>query len=339
MGKIEWPSEEEKWRSIGFLAIHGVINSIEATVPKGKTREFQLKFIGKYDSNFPYEADKFGRQFRIYLNEAALEDCPTFLYNQLDTQYKNRINDTEFIEDLVLNWGFRFSNNYIVDHNIDHIVKEKGEHVYECFRRGNKPEYNFIASFQEKFRDNAGLCDPTIKDLSDRKPHTKKGKKNSQPLSDAKHYSSHFLTRLGWYGEAYIYELLMRRNEAFYEQMNLDSSEILDIVWHNQGYLTAEMPGRWVDQSVGHGYDLLVNTDQGPFYVEVKASKRKYPVFTMTATEIQKMAKTRERYFLVKINYLERILLDRSPEISVYTNPYEYFFNVDQIKEATFYLE
>ena len=339
MSKIEWPSEEEKWMSIGYLSMNRTISSIEATVPKGKTREFQQKFVGKYDNNFPYEADKFGRQFRIYLREEALEDCPTFLYNQLDTQYKNRINDTEFIEDLVLNWGFRFSNTMPVSYNIDKIVRDKGETIYSYFRRGQKPDIVFMESMLDKYRADDSICAPIIKDLSGRKPHTSIGKKKTQETTITGEYSPRYLMRIGWLGEAYIYELLVKKYQGLYKEMGIDPTEVSDVVWFNQGYTTTNRPGLWEDQSVGHGCDLLISTTKGLFYIEVKASQRKYHLFTMTSSELKKMAEARDRYFLIKINYLERILINQSPEISVYIEPYEYFFNTNQIKEASFYLE
>ena len=64
---INWPNIEEKLRAIGFLSIPGVISAIEATVPKGKTDKFCREFSGHYSPEYPYEADKYGYQFRIYL--------------------------------------------------------------------------------------------------------------------------------------------------------------------------------------------------------------------------------------------------------------------------------
>lgn len=336
MSKIEWPSEQEKWMAIGYLAKRGTISSIEATVPKGKSYEFQRKFRGKFDSNYPYEANKYGRQFRIYLNDT--EGCPTFLYDQLDEQYKNRINDTEFIEELVLDWGFRFSNSSQPELAISRIVRRKGKEVYKYYEQGRQPERTFIKSLKERMAGDDELSLPTIKDLSGAKPH-KSRKKGAKLSQSTKEYPPGYLMHLGWLGEEYIFNLLINKHPALYEELGLTSLSVSDVVWFNQGFQTNPTGMGWEDQSVGYGCDFLIRTTAGVYYIEVKASKRKYPVFTMTAAEIQKMAEAGERYFLIKINYLERILNATSPEVCVYKNPFEYFFNVEQIKEATFYLE
>ena len=50
-------------------------------------------------------------------------------------------------------------------------------------------------------------------------------------------------------------------------------------------------------------------------YIEVKASKRKNGLFTMTSNEMQKMRDEAGTYYLIKIDYLERILKGESPEV------------------------
>ena len=335
MSKIEWPSEKEKWISIGYLAKEGVISSIEATVPKGKTQEFQRKFRNRYDSNYPYEADKYGRQFRIYLNET--EGCPTFLYDQLDEQYKNRINDTEFIEELVLHYGFRFTNKPQNQYEISRIVKEKGEEIYSYFQQGLRGG-DFLRTIRDVIITGENISNPTVKTLIDLKPH-KSSPKGTKSPAEPRTLPPEYLMNLGWLGEAYIYHLLITGCTDIYNGFGLSPKNVSDVVWFNQGFLSEKSPMRWTDQSVGQGCDLLLCTPDGPYYIEVKASKRKYHVFSMTSSEIKKMAETGDRYFLTKVNNLERILLNKSPEVCIYKRPFEYFFTVKQIKEATFYLE
>ena len=100
MASWEWPSIEDKLEAIGYLAVPGVIGSIEATVPKGKAEQFREEYKNSYSEEYPYEADKYGRQFRIYLNDT--EGCPEFLRDHLDGRFGNRINNTKFIDELVL---------------------------------------------------------------------------------------------------------------------------------------------------------------------------------------------------------------------------------------------
>ena len=337
MSKIEWTSEEEKWIAIGYLARRGTISSIEATVPRGKTREFQVKFRGKYDPNYPYEANKYGRQFRIYLNNT--EDCPSFLYNQLDDQYKNRINDTEFIEELVLNYGFRFSNRPQLLFEIDQSVKKKGKVVYAYFCRGLRARYDFIYTLKKKIETGDLASALIVKDCSSIEPHKVSKKGSTTSIDEKMDLPEQYLMNLGWLGEAYVYNLLLNRCDNVYNCLGIPVESVSDVVWFNQGFQTSTHRSYWKDQSVGHGCDLQIRTINGLYYIEVKASKRLYPVFTMTATEIQKMAEAENRYYLVKINYLERILCNDSPEICIYKDPFAYFFNTKQIKEAKFYLE
>ena len=110
MSKIEWPSDSDKFEAIGYLAKPGVIDTIEATVPADKLKKFKDEYHNKYSIEFPYvtkAGSKFGYQFRIYLSDT--EGCPDFLASQLDEKYKNRINDTSFIAELVNEYGFRFT--------------------------------------------------------------------------------------------------------------------------------------------------------------------------------------------------------------------------------------
>ena len=39
MSKIEWPSDEDKFEAIGYLAKPGVVGTIEATVPADKLKK------------------------------------------------------------------------------------------------------------------------------------------------------------------------------------------------------------------------------------------------------------------------------------------------------------
>ena len=41
MANWKWPSVKDKLEAIGYLAVPGVINAIEATVPKGKAEQFR----------------------------------------------------------------------------------------------------------------------------------------------------------------------------------------------------------------------------------------------------------------------------------------------------------
>ena len=44
MAEIKWPSEEDKYEAIGYLAVAGVVSSIEATVPRGQKDKFRKEY-------------------------------------------------------------------------------------------------------------------------------------------------------------------------------------------------------------------------------------------------------------------------------------------------------
>ena len=56
----------------------------------------------------------------------------------------------------------------------------------------------------------------------------------------------------------------------------------------------------------------------------------------MTSKEMQKMRDEAGKYYLIKIDFLERILKDESPEVMVFDSPYDAFFKPEKMKEATF---
>ena len=59
----------------------------------------------------------------------------------------------------------------------------------------------------------------------------------------------------------------------------------------------------------------------------------------MTSNEMQKMRDEAERYYLIKIDYLERILKGESPEVMVFDSPFDTFFRPEKMKEAIFKAE
>ena len=59
----------------------------------------------------------------------------------------------------------------------------------------------------------------------------------------------------------------------------------------------------------------------------------------MTSNEMQKMRDEAGKYYLIKIDFLERILKGESPEVMVFDSPYDVFFKPEKMKEATFKVE
>ena len=162
MSKIEWPSDSDKFEAIGYLAKPGVIDTIEATVPADKLKKFKDEYHNKYSIEFPYvtkAGSKFGYQFRIYLSDT--EGCPDFLASQLDEKYKNRINDTSFIAELVNEYGFRFTKKPQNEEQIRNLVRAKGTNQIRSFEKGFRVYSDFLYALSGKINEG-DLPQPSI---------------------------------------------------------------------------------------------------------------------------------------------------------------------------------
>lgn len=335
MSKIIWPSEIDKYEAIGYLAKLNVIDFIEATVPEDKLEKFMDEYAGKCSYGFPYitkAGSKYGYQFRIYLNDT--DGCPEFLRTQLDDTYKNRINDTRFIAELVKDFGFRFTRESQNLLEIMQKVQLQGEDEFKWFKRGFNSYTNFLESLSDRIAKDVlkapNIVEPTHSPKNKGKTVEKINKKAKTALSDEE------LFTLGWLGEAYIYKMLCAKDKVLLAALGMPSSASFFVTWFNEGY---DNNRKWEDKSVGQGCDIIVSSGEECKYIEVKTSKRKNTLFTMTSNEMQKMEEELENYYLVKIDYLERILNGESPDVIVFDTPYETFFKPKKMKEATFRIE
>lgn len=350
MSKILWPSTADKYEAIGYLAIPGVVAAIEATVPIGKEDRFREEYKGRFTAEYPYTANKYGNQFRIYLND--VEGCPTFLLEQLDSTYGCRINDTSFIKELVLDYGFCFTRgeqNYELIKTI--AFKKANPAERDAFRKGINVYRDFIGDLEKRIFSEDSLSEPTI---SEEKPQKTPSEKRLRSLPQQESVTSltpNQALNIGWLGEAYFYSLLEKKNADVLNALGMSSSTSYEIDWFNKGYNEAETVyegvdpkhiepvKQWVDKSVGKGCDIVVKRPgESDIFIEIKTSKRTAPVFSMTTTEILKMEKEADHYFLVKINNIEKVLYDERPDVMVFNTPFDIFFRPNRIKDATFYL-
>ena len=353
MSNWEWPSEADKVEAIGYLAVEGVVGSIEATVPIGKTEEFRKAYKGKYSEEYPYEANKFGRQFRIYLNDT--EGCPDFLKEHLDGTYGNRINNTAFIDELVTEYGFKFTKEPQDSESIKQIVfkKHSGKEL-DAFRKGFEGYRDFVDQIEEYVDSGKSLTSPNVLEYEE-KSISRRTEKNSESTSEgvSSGYTPNQTMRLGWSGENYIAYLLKSKDESILKSLDIPVDADYEVEWFNEGVQNAEINiettgtrynklyiekvKKWTDQSVGKGCDITVTLDNGDtVYIEVKTSKRAYPYFNMTSVEMQEMELRGDQYALVKVNNFEKVLKSESPDIITIINPFEKLFHPKQMKDATF---
>jgi hypothetical protein len=344
-------SLEEKLEAIGYLAIPGVIGAIEATVPKGKKKQFCDEYVGKYSEEYPYEADKFGKQFRIYLNDT--EGCPESLRNQLDGTYGNRINNTKFIDELVKVYGFRFTRERQNDKLIFAMVRDKhGVKGLDAYRKGFDTYTCFIEEIESFVNEKNQLQSPIALKYKEQKISPKFIGKKVSEAETVSAYSSHQMLKLGWSGEEYIFLLLSNRDKVLLKELNISEKQRYTVNWFNDGVQNAaekyvhhgnmesiaiEKEKVWEDKSVGKGCDIVVAMDTGEeVFIEVKTSRRTYPFFSMTSVEMQEMERRGEQYALIKINNFEKLLKKESPDIITIINPFKRLFHPSHMKEATF---
>ena len=334
LSKIEWPSDADKFEAIGYLAKAGVIEMIEATVPEDKLKKFKDEYCNKYSLEFPYVTkarSKFGYQFRIYLSDT--EGCPDFLATQLDEKYKNRINDTTFIAELVNEYGFRFTKEPQNEEQIRGLVRAKAANHIKSFEKGFSVYSDFLYELSNKINEDV-LPQPSI--VQPKAAGKSKGRKPKNRGEMKSSFTREQLFKLGWLGEIYIYKMLVIKDESLLQELGISITDNYGIEWFNEGVRIGE---EWEDKSVGQGCDIVVSLDDEDLCIEVKSSKRKNSLFTMTSNEMQKMRDKVGKYYLIKIDYLERILKGESPEVMVFDSPYETFFKPEKMKEATFKVE
>lgn len=212
LSKIEWPSDSDKFEAIGYLAKPGVIDTIEATVPADKLKKFKDEYHNKYSIEFPYvtkAGSKFGYQFRIYLSDT--EGCPDFLASQLDEKYKNRINDTSFIAELVNEYGFRFTKKPQNEEQIRNLVRAKGTNQIRSFEKGFRVYSDFLYALSGKINEG-DLPQPSI--VKPKVAAKAKGRRSKNSGEMKSSFTREQLFKLGWLGETYIYKMLVIKDES-----------------------------------------------------------------------------------------------------------------------------
>ena len=326
MGKIANLPDAERLAIIGYLAQEGVVKEITAEVPLRISDEFQEKYGIK-----PYiiKSDKkYSVQYRIYLTDP--DSAPPALKEALDYKYQ-RLNDSAFVEELVDKYGFTFFGKQNCQEIVSHAKLLQAD-SYDSFLEGYNTNTNFISSLNKAVSaDNLPM--PEIIPVTDEeKKGNAKKKKNISDSNGA--FTEEQLLILGWSGEEYLYKVLTSGNPHAFDPFCIDSSNVIDVIWFNQGY---HSDANWTDKSVGKGCDLCIKTIDSELFVEVKSSRRRSPIFAMTSFEMLKMKEKRQDYYLAKIDYLENIISGLAPSLKVFNDPYDRFFDPMKMQKAVFY--
>lgn len=210
------------------------------------------------------------------------EGCPDFLASQLDEKYKNRINDTSFIAELVNEYGFRFTKKPQNEEQIRNLVRAKGTNQIRSFEKGFRVYSDFLYALSGKINEG-DLPQPSI--VKPKVAAKAKGRRSKNSGEMKSSFTREQLFKLGWLGETYIYKMLVIKDESLLRMLGINSLDGYKIEWFNEGVQIGE---EWEDKSVGQGCDIVVSWDDKDLYIEVKASKRKNGLFTMTSNEMQK---------------------------------------------------
>ena len=332
MGKISNLPDDIRRELIGYLAQPGIIASITAEVPAKKCADFEAKYgVKPYPVNSEY---KYGDQYRIYLNDP--DDAPDALKAALDQKY-GRLNDTVFIRELVDEYGFAFFRPQQDVRSIHVRAREKGNEGYESFLKGFNASEDFLAALKTTVAGVDSVA-PEVKLITESNEPKEKAKKksgshlglgeNNAGLSDEQ------LLQLGWLGEQYFYNALLANKGNVLSLFGIETPGACAFTWFNEGF---DNDSNWTDKSVGQGCDILIQDGDRNIYIEVKTSKKKAPIFTMTSFEMQTMKQKGSDYYLVKIDNMDSLVAGKAPDVRIFLSPYEYFFIPSRMYSATFY--
>lgn len=328
---IEWGSDKEKYEAIGFLARPGVVDRISAQVQTKYINKFKARFAGKYSPEYPYDVgdNKRGYQYRIDINHT--EGCPSGLLKYITGKYALRLENNDFIRDLVDNYGFMFTNGAQNSNYIYNIIGAMGGNKFKWFKNTYCINERYINALKEKaitLDMSAQIADDEGDSHRVKKSTKKKAKGGVNGT-----FSDDELTNLGWIGELCVYKMLIDRREELLQKFELERTSDFTIDWYNNGFQNDD---EWDDKSVGKGCDIEIVSGKRKIYVEVKTSRRKSNIFTMTRNEIVKMQSAGKDYYIVKIDNLDKILKEEPIDIQVFDLPYERFLKPNMIKTATF---
>lgn len=129
--------DEQLCEAVGYLATPGRMR-IEAQVPYGKEKIFESAYPGqKYDSMLR-TSDKQSFQLRIMLKNRA--NCPTYLAKEITAggglNTAGCISRGLFVERLVNEFGFRFTDDKQDVEIIRRNVKKKFPEYFNYFEQG-----------------------------------------------------------------------------------------------------------------------------------------------------------------------------------------------------------
>lgn len=125
---------------------------------------------------------------------------------------------------------------------------------------------------------------------------------------------------IGYIGEEKVFRLLKQKNRNINNLLNIKNNDI-DIVWFNENQdIKSE---QYIDQSIGHGYDMYINLNNKRIFLEVKSSYEEMNLLNFTHNEISTMKKCKNSkniYYVVIVDRLKNLINNKYPRITIVNN-------------------
>lgn len=141
---------------------------------------------------------------------------------------------------------------------------------------------------------------------------------------------------LGLMGEEYIFNLLNKSNAELFAELGIKNpDDVLNVEWDNNGY--KEDTADYIDKSLGH--DIRVITKSKTFKLEIKTSFNNAGYYSISRNELKEMAIYAEDYYVVKVNYLSKLIKGGVPTVVLENFPIANIIeNLNRVKSMEVYI-
>ena len=124
---------------------------------------------------------------------------------------------------------------------------------------------------------------------------------------------------IGLLGEKYSYEYLLLNKEQIISLIK-PNFKICKINWFNSEIDITQ--NQWIDQSIGHGFDIEIYSEEKKLKFEIKTSFNKINEVTFSRNELLEMKNSlaTEDYFLIFVSNLKNIMHAKDLELFILNN-------------------
>lgn len=184
-------------------------------------------------------------------------------------------------------------------------------------------------------------CLPNSVSVITRKQEEGDGKKSLSEKSNESDKGVDLLSKknqklLGLMGEEYIFNLLNKSNAELFAELGIKNpDDVLNVEWDNNGY--KEDTADYIDKSLGH--DIRVITKSKTFKLEIKTSFNNVGYYSISRNELKEMAIYADDYYVVKVNYLSKLIKGGVPTVVLENFPIANIIeNLNRVKSMEVYI-